>query len=354
MSRTPQNIALGIIALGIIVALGLSTDDVNAQYLVPGTGTPIDYVGDKFEDESWEFINRYPKSSRENDSYARGPLGYSTNRRWSEGPERGHPDHLKVIPTPAGGIEGSKFALLMQTLHSGIPGHPSRDVQQDDLIVNVSSRIGSSIRVSEMPSCVFRLYLPPPEQWENRSGPHFGFRAGVSTTTNKSSGGIFGRSGPTTEPYWPGMWVHFRSETSKGVEKDSALIKVRGDQYGRDFRVLEISQWGWWTLGMSFTPDGRVHYFASPGVDPLTAEDHLTSQYPYGFKAQYFRSFFFNACNYNNGASWSTPFVLDDAQLFVLKSDRIMTYVNRKIEREKKLEEQRTAKKEATAETTKR
>jgi hypothetical protein len=29
---------------------------------------------------------------------------------------------------------------------------------------------------------------------------------------------------------------------------------------------------------MSFTPDGMVHYFASPGVAELTMDDHITSQ----------------------------------------------------------------------------
>ena len=70
-------------------------------------------------------------------------------------------------------------------------------------------------------------------------------------------------SSPVVEPYWPGMWIHFRSETSRGVESDSALIKVRGDHRGIDFPVKNISadQFGWWTLGMSLSPDGQIHYF---------------------------------------------------------------------------------------------
>ncbi len=300
--------------------------------VVPGTGTLIDYVGDTFEDADWQFVNRAPKSSRENDKSTRSPLGYSTNRRWFEGPERGYPDLLKVIPTPSGGLESSRYALLMRTLQSGVPGRRSMNVQQDDLIVDCVSRLGTTVRPSEMPNCVVRIYLPPFEQWEQRSGPQFGFRMGLSTTTRKPSRGLFGgRSGPTNEPYWPGMWVHFRSKASRGVEEDSALLKIRGDRIGRDFPALEIEQTGWWTLGMSLTGDGRVHYYASPGVDPLTAADHLSSQYPYSFRAESFRTFFFNVCNRNDGSSWSTPFVIDDPQLYIVSAARVSSLVTRKI-----------------------
>ena len=79
----------------------------------------------------------------------------------------------------------------MRTLNSGVPGRISNDVQQDDLIVDCISRLGTSIPVSEIPNCVVRVYLPPDDQWENRTGPHFGFRAGVTTTTSEPRTGLF-------------------------------------------------------------------------------------------------------------------------------------------------------------------
>lgn len=321
---------LGVVIIVFVVAC-FQQPAVEAQLVVPGMGTQIHYVGDDFEDPDWRFIDRLPKSSRENDGYARSPLGYAANRRWAEGPERGHPDRLEIIPTPANGLPGSEHSLLMQTRNSGVPGRNSFDVQQDDLIVNCQGRLGSSIRVSEMPNCLVRVFLPPPEQWENRSGPHFGFRSGLSSAGNTTGRGFFGAlAGNVAEPYWPGIWIHFRSETSRRVEQDSAFLKVRGDRSGRDFRVLEIEEFGWWTLGMSFTGDGKVHFFASPGVEPLTEADHLTSQYPYSFEAARFRTFFFNACNRNDGKTWSTPFALDDPQLFVVNAERVASLVERK------------------------
>jgi hypothetical protein len=128
------------------------------------------------------------------------------------------------------------------------------------------------------------------------------------------------------------MWIHFRSETSKSVESDSALLKVRGNRRGIDFPVRDIplEQFGWWTFGMSVSPDGQVHYFARPGVDDLTADDHLTSQFPYGFRAERLNSFFFNICNFNDGHTWSTPFVIDDPSIHVVNSARIETLVTRR------------------------
>ncbi len=318
-----------------------------ASGLVPGTGTLIDYVSDDFEDTSWSFIHNFPKSSREQDERLRSPTGRSTNGFWIEGPERGQPDHMKVVLNPAGALPGSKYGLSMRTLHSGIPGYRTNDVQQDDLIANCLSRLGMSIPVRDMPSAVVRVFLPPAEQWENRTGPHFGFRISTSTTvTERAEGrGFFSSSRMETksEPYWPGIWIHFKSETSRKVEEDSAFLTIRGDRRGRDIRmkVIPADQFGWWTFGISVTGDGQVHYYAKQGVEDLTQEDHITSQFPYSYNAERFRTFFFNACNKNDGQSWSTPFVIDDPQLFVVNPRQVLANVKRKQEREARRQAQK-------------
>lgn len=317
--------------------------------LVPGTGTWIDYVGDDFEDTSWSFINNFPKSSREQDERLRSPTGKSTNGRWNEGPERGQPDHMKVVSNPAGALPGSNHGLLIRTLNSGIPGYRSNDVQQDDLIANCISRLGTSIPVGDMPSAVVRVYLPPAEDWEDRTGPHFGFRISTSTTvTERAEGrGFFASSRMETksEPYWPGIWIHFKSKTSRNVEEDSAFLAYRGNRMGRDIKCREISadEFGWWTFGISATGDGQIHFYAKQGVEDLTAADHITSQFPYSYRAERFRTFFFNACNRNDGKTWSTPFIIDDPQLYVVNSSRVVANVKRKLEREERMQAQREA-----------
>jgi hypothetical protein len=323
----------------------------SSSTMIPGTGTCIDYASDDFEEDGWEFIHRHPKSSREQDEATRSPMGYSSNSRWHEGPERGQPDQIEVVTTPPGGLEGSERSLLMRTLNSGIPGYRSNDVQQDDLISNSISRLRGGIPVGERPSVTVRVYLPPAEQWEKRSGPHFGFRTSASTLTTGKTSGLFSISRENeVEPYWPGMWIHFRSTATRGVEKDSAYIAVRSNRMGHDFPAKEITEFGWWTLGMSYTPDGMVHYYASPGVDELTAADYLTSQYPYGFQARQFRTYFFDVCNRNDGRSWSTPFVIDDPKLYVVDARRVNSIVEQKLASEARMAEQQRLREQRLAE----
>ena len=327
-SRLASAVACGLLLSGTAFA---------ARPIVPGTGTRIDYVCDDFEDTSWSFVHKFPKSSREQDENLRSPTGFSTNGLWVEGPERGQPDHMQVVPTPPGGLTGSKYSLLVRTMNSGIPGYNSFDVQQDDIVANSLARIGG-VPVGEMPSAVARVYLPPVDEWENRTGPHFGFRISTQTvTTSSKSAGFFGsRTVTENEPYWPGLWIHFRSKGHRGAKEDSAFMTYRGDVRGNDVKCREIpvKEFGWWTMGMSVTPDGMIHYYAKPGVEDLTAADHITSQMPYGFSAQRFRTFFFDVCNRNDGKTWSTPFVIDDPEMYVVNASRVEQVVQRRIDRE--------------------
>ena len=300
---------------------------------VPGTGYKIDAVGDDFEAPGWGFVHNFPKSSEEIDDQKRFPTGQATNGRWYEGIKRGQPDFLKVVPTPEDGLAGSEFSLLMRTRNSGIPGVRSNKMEQDDLVVNAHNRVGGSVPAQSGPSCVVRVYMPPFEKWENRSGATFGFRTSITTHAmrvpaerreaikkGKRRFGLFQPSnkkewGPET--YWPGMFVQFRSETDRRFNADSAYFSIRGAQNGADIRGPEITETGWWTLGMSCSGDGQIHYYVRKGVGDLTAADHVTSQFPYGYRAETFKTFFFNVCNFNNGSTWSTPWIIDDPSMYV-------------------------------------
>ena len=295
-----------------------------AAPVIPGSGQKVTQVGDDFEDANWGFIHNFPKSSEEIDDQKRYPTGFSTNRRWYEGIKRGQPDFLKRVPTPEGGLPGSQGSLLTRTLNSGIPGHRSYKMEQDDFVVNCEQNLRSTIPVSQSPSCVVRVYFPPFEQWENRTGPSFGFRIAVQTHIWKEpetpARGFFRRTPRKeflNEVYWPGMFVQFRSKTDPRFAEDSAFLTIRGNLRGADMKGPEITETGWWTLGMSCTPDGKVHYYASRGVDALNADDFLGSQLPYSYQAEQFRTMFFNVCNKDDGRTWSTPWIIDDASIYV-------------------------------------
>lgn len=291
--------------------------------LIPGTGTPAKNAGDDFEDENWKWNYRHPKSSEEQDERVRSPIGTSVNRKWFEGMKRGTPDLVKRIELPSPGLEGSTHGLLLATQHAGIPGKVTYQMMQDDFIFDSGRFIGGSgMSVADSPSIVTRVYLPPFEQWEKRTGPSFGFRAGcfthaIITGEDHPDKGKFG-----VEEYWPGMFICF--EKGDGGEKaDAAHIRVRGNRNGREIRGPDVKELGWWTLGMSFTPDGQIHYFASPGVDELTMDDHITSQFPYGYKTERVKTFFYNVCTRDDGKTWSTPWVIDDPQMFFVKRPQV-------------------------------
>lgn len=287
--------------------------------LLPGTGSLVKNVVDDFEDEKWSWKYNHPKSSEEQDKRMRGPLAKSVNGRWFEGPKRGTPDVVKRVELPAPGLEGSGHGLLIATLRGGIPGRVTGTMQQDDLIYNLSKYTGRSMSVADSPSMTVRVYMPPFDQWENRSGPSFGFRAGcfthaIITGDDHPDEGRYG-----LEEYWPGMFICFESSHTGRYKEDGAFIRVRSGRNGGEIRGPRIEQLGWWTLGMSFTPDGMVHYFASPGVDELTMDDHITSQFPYGYRTEMVKTFFFNVCTHDDGRTWSTPWVIDDPKVYFVK-----------------------------------
>jgi hypothetical protein len=279
-----------------------------SQPVVPGTGVFMADCSDDFEDEKWSYTHRLPKSSHEQDEEQRSPGGISSNGLWHEGAKRGTPDVVRRVPTPAGGIDGSNGALLFATKNSGIPGKPSNEQQQDDRLMMFNTRLGGPIPVAWTPSCTVRVYLPSFDQWEHRYGPSFGMRADCVGT---------GKDEPN-EPYWPGMFILLQRQKTEAGMVESAKLTLRANPRGYDVRSLDIAEPGWWTLGMSFTPDGQVHYYAHAGVEDLTADDYLMSSFPYGSRCKHFNNFFFNVANWDNGRTWSTPWVIDDPKIFVV------------------------------------
>jgi hypothetical protein len=296
--------------LFLLQPLGL-TGMARAQMVVPGTGMRADKVGDDFEDAKWAYIFQNPKSSHEQDEQVRTPAGQSTNARWSESAKRGHPDVIERVPTPPEGLPGSQGALLIKTLHSGVPGSISGQNQQDDLICNVR---GGPYSVSSGPSVVVRVALPPFDQWEQRQGNSFGVRLSVE--------GYRPNDGKR-DTYWPGMFIYYyppatvRGKDGKPQQREAyAQMVVRAGPVGQDMWGPKMTEPGWWTLGMSCSGDGMIHYFAHAGVENLTHADLITSQSPYGFQAERLQSFFFDVVNRDDGENWSTPWIIDDPALY--------------------------------------
>jgi hypothetical protein len=301
----PRACSILFVALGLVA---MEFEATRAEPLVPGTGVTLDITGDDFEDPNWGYIANGAKASHEQDDEQRPPGGKSRNGRWYEGAKRGQPDVVRRVATPPGGLPGSTGALFLATKYSGVPGVLSGKQMQDDLLMGVETRLGRPIPANWSPSVVVRVYLPDFSRWEQRSGASFGVRADVSGRTREGN----------VEPYWPGMFIQFRSAARGKYDHDFAQITVRAQNNGQDVPGPIIEEPGWWTFGLSFTPDGAVHQYASPGVDDLSEEDRLYSSFPYGTQCTHFNNFFVNVANLDNGKSWSTPWVIDDPTMYVI------------------------------------
>ena len=257
--------------------------------LIPGTGLKIEEMGDDFEDANWKW-------------YTNGP-------------------------TPLGGPGGRKGSVLIRSLYRCVPGRFTRSCLQDDLIFGGGSRFGTFIDVKHQPSFLVHVYLPPWKYWDNITDSSLGIRCDVEGRPWKDlTRQLFTtRISDRTQTYWPGFFIQFNSPDDKryNFTKPAALIIMRADERGEDVVGPEIKQPGWWTFGMSFTPDGRVHYYASPGVDPLTARDRIGSFFPYSNRTRKFNSFFFNVISRNDGKHWSTPWVIDSPYVHVARRSGI-------------------------------
>ncbi len=319
-NRLVTNINILKTVAGLTLFMMLSPAPTFAQkFVIPGTGTKVSNVGDDFEDPNWKFIHNLPKASANIDKNSRHPSGRSNNARLLEGLYRGQPDVVERVATPVGGIKGSQGSLRMRSLNTGVPGIRTRDQQQDDLIINGGH---GNYPVSLSPNFVCRVYVPPFEKWDQKTGSSFGFRADLMTHAykKKKKRRSFFRMRPKKElePYWPGMFIQFNRNGTTGKEdKHSAVIIIRGNNNGQDMNGPIITEPGWWTMGMSVTPDGQVHYFAKPGVENLTSADHLASSFPYGYRAEWLNTFFFNIVSRNDGRNWSTEWIVDDPTLYL-------------------------------------
>lgn len=303
--------------LSLILGLVTWSNSLNAQMIIPGTGKKIQEVGDDFEDPQWSYQFNLPKCYNNKDTTlsANGPGGTSANGRWFEGMKRGQPDVVRRVTPPEGGLPGSTGALLMTSLRTG-GQFPTHTLQQEDLIANVYKRVGK-IAVSRGPSVVTRVWFPPFEEWENRPGNcHFAFRLALEQQQFISYGG----SGDDHH-FWPGIFVNFIKNPN--AEKDGSpyamYMWMKATARGTQIRGPVSAKTGWWTMGMSVSPDGKVNYFAKPGIEDLTEKDQIGSDYPFGKRAIVLRNFFFNVCNGDNGRSWSGQFVIDDPTLFVAR-----------------------------------
>ena len=148
-------------------------------------------------------------------------------------------------------------------------------MQQEDFILNVQYRTGGPIPISQNPSVTTRVYLPPTDQWERRSGPQFAFRVALETTKNTQNKYFPLASKKENEVYWPGLFICMdtKEQTKKTGRSDLLPYSLNGNRRhdGTGVRSTDCGS------GVSVSANGAIHYYARPGVEDLTSELHHNS-----------------------------------------------------------------------------
>lgn len=172
----------------------------------------------------------------------------AVNPIWGPG-LRGMPEFLSI----------QNGALSMRSIDNGDDPYPSAE----DMTSTYTDQIGRSLDASERPSAVTWVWLPPFQEWPtgvNASGfrEWLGFRVTAHDANLQFTGGL----------YFPGIYV---STDDAGP----CLIARVGDGYAEDVTIGRISVSGWWTLGLSWSDQGRTEFYAAPGRVALTNENLL-------------------------------------------------------------------------------
>lgn len=327
-----RNLLLRVVAVAACLLYAGQTRGqmlAHVEPLVPGAGIILNKVGDDFEDERWAYATNNPKSSNNIDKRTREPIGISANERVYESTYRGHPDVVRRVATPEGGIPGSRGSLFLQSRATGVPGNTSGKQQQDDLMINVYGILDREIGPQNQPSCTVRVFVPEWDKWEQRSGSSFGFRMDCEAFDTQRGGGFLAaRYTKSWQSYWPGMFIVL-NRAEDGYPQTHAQLLLRSGPDGQDIAGPAIVEPGWYTLGMSITPNGEVHYFACKGVGDLRDKDHLASDFPYGFRCEKFNLMFFNIVNIDDGRSKSTPWIIDDPTVYIMPNNWSLDQVAR-------------------------
>ncbi|MFN2509336.1 MAG: hypothetical protein ABR589_11260 [Chthoniobacterales bacterium] len=177
-----------------------------------------------------------------------------------------------VSPIWSAGLRGMPESLVSQngilsirSIDNGDDDYPSAE----DMISNYADDLLRALAISERPSVISWVWLPPFEQWPsgvNASGYRewFGMRVTAYDQSLPLNNGL----------YWPGIYV---STDDAGP----CFIARVGDGYGPDITIGRIPTAGWWSLGLSWNEQGETEYYAAPGRVALTDAHllHVTPKY---------------------------------------------------------------------------
>ena len=131
--------------------------------------------------------------------------------------------------------------LSIRSVDDGDDLYPSAE----DMTSSYAEQLGRPLEAAEGPGVVAWVWLPPFEEWP-RGTNAAGFREwfGVRVTAYDSSQPSFGGL------YWPGIYI-------ATDDNGPCFIARVGDGFGADTTIGRITAPGWWTVGLSWSAEGR-------------------------------------------------------------------------------------------------
>lgn len=267
----------------VVIATALAAPFAMAQPLTDGK-VRVEALSDNFEDPAWSA---------------------NFGDRWRGGSFRGAPEVLERVTPPANGLPGSTGALRIRSVDNGDDPHPT---QEDFLTQDYTAALGRPLTRDDQVLTTIRVHMPAFSTWSNGVN-NFGFRM------EPRSNSLIGVDNPVGY-YYPSIWLWDNGPENRFVVR-------LGDGFASDLNVAPITQAGWWTLGIGFDADGIGHYYASPGVDPLTAADEIwdtTMFNSFGGTDPRMDTLAYNflSLGYPAGPSLSPDFIVDDFEVFIV------------------------------------
>jgi hypothetical protein len=185
-----------------------------------------------------------------------------THSRW-QGSFRGAPKRLARVAPPTDGVPGSSGALALRT-EGDQDAHPN----QDDLINrDYAGRLGRALTRADQPVFRVRVWLPPFAEW-TRGTSNLGFRHEARSVSLVSPQNTVGY-------YYPSIWLRDVPPAQAPAAHGPRWVVRIGTGVAADEDAGPIPQPGWWTLALAFDEQGLGHYYARPGIGPLTAEHRI-------------------------------------------------------------------------------
>ena len=227
----------------IALPLQSKADEATSVSHVLGRTKPLYVLWDDFEDPDWSY-------NPQTEEFA--------NKLWRGGSSRGVPELLERVPTPNGGKKGSTGALEIRTNEIEIyrDGHLG---QEDLLTAEYEQKLGRKLTRADQPVFIVRVWLPPFDQWGDYYS--FGFRH-ESFLENGSK-----------DQHYSTIWLTY----DRGINP-KPFFKYRVGTNELFYEVYDprlIEKDGWWTIAVAFDENGFCHYYARPGAGDLTEEDRL-------------------------------------------------------------------------------